>query len=342
MLWSARDKVMFQTVFSPSRAEALHLMDFARYLWAENIADQVASHPLFAPSSLWRHWAGQSFVGLSLEKLILQGGHAFPHSVEVAAEEREIGLLAAVRQCVGIVRAASTRTRMREGRDPHSLAAAFARCYPQAHRQAEHESWYARHPNPYFRCLEAYLLRQKPELPTRMLEVGGGACVNVAFYHSLNRRMRTVVVDLPETIFFGYTFLRAVFPDMKIALPHEAGDAGLSGEAEVRFLLPTQTELIPDDSVDFGFNMASFQEMSLATVNQYLALMARKLRVTGRLVSMNCEVSRYFKENTLKSYDLAGYHSVASMKDAPFTSELAGPGLRVVHLEIEKRSGAGA
>ncbi len=52
MLWSARDKVMFQTVFTPSRDEALQLMDFARYLWAENIADQVASHPRFAPSSL--------------------------------------------------------------------------------------------------------------------------------------------------------------------------------------------------------------------------------------------------------------------------------------------------
>ena len=43
-----------------------------------------------------------------------------------------------------------------------------------------------------------------------MLEVGGGP-VNVAFYHSLNRRMRTVVVDLPETIFFGYTFYGRCF-----------------------------------------------------------------------------------------------------------------------------------
>ncbi|MDR4473450.1 MAG: hypothetical protein MRJ92_12675 [Nitrospira sp.] len=112
--------------------EALQLMDFARHFWAENIADQVVSHPLFAPSALWRHWAGQSFVGLSLEKLILQGGHAFPQSIEVAAEERPTGLLAALRECVGNVLGASTRTRMREGRDPRSLAAAFARVYPQA------------------------------------------------------------------------------------------------------------------------------------------------------------------------------------------------------------------
>ena len=342
MLWSARDKVMFQTVFSPSRAEALQLMDFARYLWAENIADQVTSHPLFAPSTLWRHWAGQSFVGLSLEKLILQGGHAFPHSIEVAAEDSPTGLLALLRQCVGNVRGASTRTRMREGRDPRSLTAAFAQVYPRAHIPPEHESWYARHPNPYFRCLEAYLLRGKPELPSRMLEVGGGACVNVAFYHSLNPRMKSIVVDLPETIFFGYTFLRTVFPDMRIALPHETAEADTVREADVVFLLPTQTDLIPDESMDFCFNMASFQEMSIATVNEYLALMARKLRVAGRLVSMNFEISRYFKENTLKSYDLAGYHSVADTKDAPFASNLAGQGLRVIHLEVEKRRADGA
>ena len=336
MLWSARDKVMFQTVFSPSRDEALQLMDFARYLWAENIADQVVSHPLFAPSALWRHWAGQSFVGLSLEKLLLQGGHAFPQSIEVAAEERPTGLLAALRECVGNVLGASTRTRMREGRDPRSLAAAFARVYPQARIPSEHESWYARHPNPYFRCLEAYLLRRDAALPARMLEVGGGACVNVAFYHSLNRRMQSIVVDLPETMFFGYTFLRTVFPDMRILLPHEVGGS-VSHDADVVFLLPTQTDLIPDETMDFCFNMASFQEMSIATVNHYLALIARTLRVAGRFVSMNFEISRYFQDNTLKSYDLAGYHSEARATRAPFSSDLAGLGLNVIHLEVEKR-----
>lgn len=336
MLWSARDKVMFQTVFAPSRTEALQLMDFARYLWAENIADQIAAHPLFAPSSLWRHWAGQSFVGLSLEKLILQGGHAFPRSIEVAAEDRPTGLLAVLRQCAGSVLRTSARNRMFEGRDPTALAAAFAGVYPQSRIPSEHESWYARHPNPYFRCLEAHLLRGKTDLPTRMLEVGGGACVNVAFYHSLNPRMKSIVVDLPETMFFGYTFLRTVFPDMRIILPHEISGR-LADDADVVFLLPTQTDLIPDETMDFCFNMASFQEMSIATVNHYLALMARKLRYEGRLVSMNFESSRYFKENTLKSYDVAGYHSEAKATRAPFSSNLAGFGLHVIHLEVEKR-----
>lgn len=341
MLWSARDKPMFQTVFAPSRDEALQLMDYARYLWAENIAGQIAAHPCFAPSALWRHWAGQSFCGLSLEKLILQGGHAFPCSVEVEDQDRPVGLFATVRQCAGNVFAASTRSRMRAGRDPQALAAAFKRWYPEVDIPPEHQAWYARHPNPYFRCLEAYVLRGKPALPTCMLEVGGGACVNIAFYHSLNRRMKSIVVDLPETIFFGYTFLRTVLPELRIVLPHEVGSTGAAFDADVVFLLPTQTELIPDESRDFCFNMSSFQEMSIATVNHYLVLMARKLRHEGRLISMNFEVSRYFKENTLKSYDLAGYHSEVKTKPAPFSSDLAGFGLRVIHLEVEKRRADG-
>jgi hypothetical protein len=32
---------------------------------------------------LWKHWAGQTFTGFSLDTILLQGGHAFPSSVEV-------------------------------------------------------------------------------------------------------------------------------------------------------------------------------------------------------------------------------------------------------------------
>lgn len=342
MQWSTRDKPMFQTVFSPSREEALKLFDFGRYLWAENIADQIAGHPRFAPSILWRHWAGQTFVGFSLEKLLLQGGHAFPSGIEVEAQEPAPGRLAALRRCVGSLLNTTVRDRIRAGRDAAVLAASFKRFYPGAGVLPEHEHWFARHPNPYFRCLEAYLLREHRELPVRMLEVGGGACVNVAFYHGLNRRMKSIVIDLPETMFFGYTLLRTVLPDLQILLPHEIEGTTAPFEADVVFLLPTQANVVPDESVDLCFNMSSFQEMSLATVNHYLAFMAEKLRAGGRLVAVNFEVSRYLEENTLKNYDLAAYHSTVRVQPAPFGSDLMAhvPGLNVMHLEIEKRAPA--
>ena len=339
MQWSARDKPMFQTVLSPSRDEALRLLDYARYLWSENVADQIAAHPSFAPSDLWRHWAGQSFMGVSLEKLLLQGGHAFPSSIEVGTEDGPTSRWATIRRCARNVFASSARSTMRAGRDGRALESAFKRWYPQVRLFPEHETWRGRHPNPYYRCLEAHLLRGEPQRPRWMLEVGGGACVNVAFYHSLNRGMKSVIVDLPETIFFGYSFLRAVLPDMTIRLPHEVGDWQGASEADVMFVLPTQTDIIPDESVDFCFNMASFQEMTITTVNRYLQFMLRKLRFGGRLISVNFEVSRYLEGNALKNYDLAGYHSTPRTQLAPFATDLAaqGEGLKVMHLEIEKR-----
>jgi hypothetical protein len=330
---------MFQTVFSPSRDETLRLLDYSRYLWAEGIAEKVASHPLFAPSPLWRRWAGQSFLGFSLEKLILQGGHAFASAIEVPAADEPTGRLATVRRGVRDLLGSSARARMRAGREPGFLSEAFNRFYPDAGVCSEHTGWFARHPNPYFRCLEAYLLREKAELPTNMLEVGAGACVNVAFYHSLNRRMKSIVIDLPETIFFGYAMLRTVLPDLQILLPHEISNSASAFDADVVFLLPTQADTIPDDSVDFCFNMSSFQEMSIATVNNYLRFLGRKLIYGGRLVSVNFEVSRYLEGNALKNYDLAGYHSSATTRVAPFATDLIGHicGLTVMHLEIEKR-----
>ena len=89
MKFSGCDKTMFQTVFSPSAGEARTLLDFMRYLWDEQVGEQIAGHPLYCPSALWKQWAGQTFTGFSLEKILLQGGHAFPSSVEVGMGREE-------------------------------------------------------------------------------------------------------------------------------------------------------------------------------------------------------------------------------------------------------------
>ena len=166
-----------------------------------------------------------------------------------------------------------------------------------------------------------------------MLEIGGGACVNVAFHHSLNPSMQTIVVDLPEVIFAGFAFLRTVQPALRVTLPHEV-DASIGSGPGVTFLLPIQTDTIPDGSVDFGFNMASFQEMEIATVNHYLQLMSRKLRPGGSLVSLNLKASRYIPENTLENYDFREFEQPKA-QPAPFGTALVGhlEGLQMMHVE---------
>ncbi len=221
MKFSDRDKTMFQTVFTPSADEARTVLDYVRYLWDERIGEQLAEHPLYRPSALWKHWAGQTFTGLSLEKILLQAGHAFPSSVEVGGTDTGERKASRWRRCIGALLGGGGNDRIRQGRDTEQLQKRFRRFHPQVAVRPEHERWYAWHPNPYFRCLEAYVLGNKHPLPEHMLEIGAGACVNVAFYRSLNPVMRTTVIDLPETIIFGYCFLKSVFPDIRIRLPHE-------------------------------------------------------------------------------------------------------------------------
>ena len=329
-----REKPMFQTVFSCSSDERLQLLDYLRFLHVENVEAQVLNHPAFAPAPLWKNWASESFLGFSLEKLLLQGGHAFPSSVEVGLAEGVPDLSTRLRRAAGAVRRAFGVDEMRQGRDPKHLVERFKRFYPTASPVAEHAKWYRLHPNPYFRCLEADLLSRRTHVPASMLEVGGGACVNVAFFHSLNPTMRTIVVDLPETVFAGYAFLKTVQPHLRITLPHEVDRSAVPG---VTFLLPTQTDKIPDDSVEFAFNMSSFQEMEIETVNQYLRLMRRALVTDGRLVSVNLKASRYIAGNRIENYDFAGYASLF-MKPAPFGTSLVShlDGLEIIHAEAVK------
>ncbi len=334
---------MFQTIFAPSADEVRTLLGYVQYLWEHRVVDQMAAHPLYAPSALWKQWAGQTFTGFSLEKIILQGGHAFPSSVEVGlGGEAENGRFR-WRRGLGMLLGGSAEDRGRQGRDPAWLQERFNRFYPQVGMCPEHERWYAWHPNPYFRCREAYVLREKSPLPMSMLEVGGGACVNVAFYHSLNPKMHSTIVDLPETVMVGYCFLKTVFPEMRIELPHEAGREPAEGHPEVRFLLPTQAEMVQDGSMDFCFNMSSFQEMTITTVNHYLRFMCRKLKPGGTLLSVNLETSRYLEGNALKNYDFAEYHASPRTQPAPFGTDLVGhiQGLRMVHTEVTRKSKSG-
>jgi hypothetical protein len=180
-----------------------------------------------------------------------------------------------------------------------------------------------------------YCGKKKP-LPGSLLEVGAGACVNVAFYRSLNPSLRATVIDLPETILFGYCFLKSVFPEIRIVLPNEAESTQTDESVDVRFLLPTQVDLVPDDSMDFSFNMSSFQEMTIETVNHYLRFMARTLKPGGTLLSVNLETSRYLERNALNNFDFSLYHAAPRVQPAPFGTDLVGhiPGLRIAHAEV--------
>lgn len=336
-------KMMYQTLFCGDREDYLLLTDYLHYLYAENVRERLLTHPLFAPSELWKDWAEETFVGFSTEKMLLQGGHAFPVSIEVGGGGREVGAPQTVRRCVRELGAALRGDPVRRGRDLEFLSRLFARHYRGWKVFPEHTSWYAVHPNPYFRCAEAHQLRSKLSAPERMLEIGAGACVNVAFQHSLYPGLRTVIIDLPETIFAGYTFLRAVLPGLRICLPHQVRATVDRGAYDVIFLLPMQHELVPERVFDLCFNMSSFQEMNIEVVNNYLRLASHALTDDGVLISVNQERSRYIQDNSLDKYDFRSFGPslVRTVKESPFHRALAGRATMsaIIHCEVTKRSG---
>ena len=130
--------------------------------------------------------------------------------------------------------------------------------------------------------------------------------------------------------------MKSVFPEIRITLPNEAESTQTDEQVDVRFLLPTQVDLVPDDSMDFSFNMSSFQEMTIETVNHYPRFMARTLKPGGTLLSVNLETSRYLERNALNNFDFSLYHAAPRVQPAPFGTDLVGhiPGLRIAHAEV--------
>jgi hypothetical protein len=335
MHFSNRSKTMFQTIFVGAPDDYSLLLDFLRWLHEGDVANLVLNDPMYSPSPLWQTWLSETFVGFSSNKMLLQGGHFFPGSTVIPHTEgvTQQGFLNIIRQAARTLNRESTFGLI----DIRELHNAFKKCYPETAIPLEHRSWFSSHPSVYFRALEAFTLTsQQP--PAKMLEVGAGACVNVAFHHSLYPGIKSVVIDLPESIFFGYAFLRSILPDAKICLPHQVNSKFPDQSFDVTFLLPNQAELVPDGEYDFGFNMASFQEMDISRVNNYIDLIYRKLRTGGRLVSLNQRVSRHIKGNSLDKYVLSQFGSAPVIKDALFGNWLnrSIKGISNVHCEVVK------
>ncbi|MBV9969461.1 MAG: hypothetical protein JO228_05720, partial [Xanthobacteraceae bacterium] len=176
---------------------------------------------------------------------------------------------------------------------------------PEAHRRLA-----ALHPAVYFRTVEAVELSG---LPTAMslLEIGAGADVHVAYRHLLNPAMKTTVIDLPEAICVGFALLRTL--GITVDLPHQ------STGAAVRMRLPTQEV---GGSYELVFNMGSFQEMNIDTVNRYIALAHQLLVPSGRLQSLNLKQSKQFAETRDDRFDLRAFSAV-SRRPTPLHDAIA-------------------
>lgn len=288
------------------------LMHYLDFLVIERVYDKVASDDLFAPSPVWKWWASGTFVGFSGNRVILKGGHRFIDSYEpigyLATQSSHRSLLWYIKTCYSKIR----QVRSAGSLSQHMVA--FTGMYPNFRHTMQHELLLAKHGFAYLRMLELYNLAETHRDIKKVVEVGGGSCVNAAVMIGAFGCKYTII-DLPETISVGFCFLKAIFPELRIALPniiHEhiagGGDFGsLQEKYDVVFMLPYQSVLIGDDSMDMAFNVSSFQEMNIGVVNEYLSLLRRVLNPGGLLVLENLKVSRETEGNSFDNYRLEGF-----------------------------------
>jgi hypothetical protein len=295
-----------------SAEERSTLLCYLRYLAAERAYDRVIDDKRFAPSSAWRRWASGTFVAFSGDQIMLKSGHRFIDSYEpidyLPVKAGGLSIVRRIRTCIAKIRQVAKLDSL----DRHLEV--FAGIYPGFRKSPQHDFLLDKHGFVYLRMLEVFNLVELPQAPAKVVEIGGGACVNAALMIGAYG-CKYAIIDLPETISVGFAFLKSVFPMLRIALPdvvHDYVRAGkdfdaLLADFDVIFLLPYQSDAIGSESMDYAFNVSSFQEMRIEVVNEYLSLLQRIVRQGGHLVLENLKVSREIPGNSFDRYDLSGF-----------------------------------
>lgn len=302
----------FFVYFEASAEERSALLRYLKYLAVERVYDRVVDDSRFAPSHAWRRWASGTFVAFSGDQVMLKSGHRFIDSYEpidyLPVKASGLSMVRRVRTCLAKIRQVARQDSL-----GHHFNL-FAEYYPGFCKLPQHDFLLDRHGFVYLRMLEVFSLVELPQASTKMLEIGGGACVNAALMIGAYGCKYTIV-DLPETISVGFVFLKAVFPELRIALPDVVHDHVCTGkdfdalwdDFDVVFLLPYQSDAIGSEAMDCAFNVSSFQEMRIEVVNEYLSLLRRVVRPGGNLVLENLKISREIPGNSFDRYDLSGF-----------------------------------
>lgn len=116
-------------------------------------------------------------------------------------------------------------------------------------------------------------------------ELGAGYGRTAHALLTLRPNLRYVVVDIPPALYVSQRYLSAVYPHRKIFKWRPFNSySEIKAEfesAELAFLLPSQIELLPDDSFDLFINISSLHEMSVEQIRYYFTQIRRLTRPQG-------------------------------------------------------------
>jgi len=269
------DQPMFRIAFE---GDPRPIADFLAWCHDTHVYDTLRDHPL-GPSPIWQQWAARTSLGISGSRVLVESGHAF---------------------------AAAVSTHPPPWWRPRRSVAAPRRSIPAVHQQLE-----TLHPSVYARTAEA--VDHGATISGRLLEIGAGAGVHVAYRQLLDPTLRTDVIDLPEACAITYLVLRHVGVDVR--LPHESQPAAVS------LRLPHQP--LPDDACDGAFSMGCWHELLRATGQRYLDLIRAHLRPGGTVQLVMLAQSKQYPETHAGAYDWTGW-TAPTVTRLPWQSAVAG------------------
>lgn len=113
-----------------------------------------------------------------------------------------------------------------------------------------------------------------PSPPETILEIGSGYGGLARIFHLGEKPKLHVLVDLPESLAFAYSYLKVHFPDLEIAILSEQNAALYrAGNLGGIVLVPVdRLALLEDFAFDVCINTRSFQEMTTDYMREYMAL----------------------------------------------------------------------
>jgi hypothetical protein len=120
------------------------------------------------------------------------------------------------------------------------------------------------------------------------VEIGPGTGLLALAIKQLLPNSALVLVDLPETLVFSSIFLTMVLPEQRFLFPDGfEREPDSWPEHDLTLLTPDAARRLPPAAFDLGWNTDSMQEMELATIRDYFALLRRWLRPPALFYSSN-------------------------------------------------------
>ena len=269
----------FLTVCDCSKPDRQKLLQFIQFLNDTDAREKTRKTPFSPSAATWDEWASKSFLGFSSDRIILKTGFSFGLSIRTNSPtvEHETKTSTLRKRLRYLRMALSPPSILAARHSPEEFQELHRRFYPNCEYPDGESELLQIAPLQYVLAREMIALMEGAIPPANVLEIGSGIGVTAAM-HMLRCATKTItLIDLPETFYVSYIFLRHVLPDVKISLPHEFDPAGEQEENSIRLILPHQALELPGSVFDRAINMSSFQEMDIGTINAYLNIGARLL-----------------------------------------------------------------